>query len=415
MNKNNYFDYAATTPVDKRVLAEMLPYFSQEFGNPSSVHSFGQKAQAAVDISRKKIADLFGVDFSGVVFTASATQANNLIIRGVVKATPRTTRKVPHIITSMIEHESVLETCRDLERCKQAEVTYLAVGSDGLIDLEQLKNSLKKETVLVSLMYVNNETGIIQPIQEIAEIVKEYRQAKLEPHNQARFSIQDLQYPFFHSDGAQAVNYVSPIKLDKLGVDSLTISSHKVYGPKGIAALVSNTPYTKYNLLSPTITGGGQEFGLFSGTENVAGIVGFGQALEISLKEKPQEQKRLLALKQKLTGGIMEKFPAAVFNPSTEFRTSGAESQVGNILNISFPGADKEELVYAFDKLGIAVSAGSACQAKALQDSHVLIAMGLDERVRSSAIRISLGRFTTRAEIDGLLLSLPDILALAGL
>lgn len=412
-----YLDYAASTPVDKEVFQVMQPYFSQEFGNPGSVHSFGQKAQAAIDKARKTIADAFGIDFDNVIFTGSATEANNLIIRGIIKPVSNfafrlesekaqrdkqsQTSKLPHIIISKIEHDSVLKTCQDLEKSGQAEVTYIEVDSGGFVNISQIQKSLRKETVLVSIMYVNNEIGTIQPIQKIAQIIREFRLSKLQFQNQSKFTVHDLSYPLFHTDAVQAVNYAEPIRLDKIGVDFMTISGHKIYGPKGIGALLINLPSAAYHL-QPIITGGEQEFGMRSGTENVPEIVGFSKAVEISLGMKQKEAERLKFLRAQLQSGIQKAYPRATFH--------GVAPLVSNILNVSFVGYDSEELLYRFDKFGIAVSGGSACHAKALIPSRVLMAMNLPENEIRSAVRFSLGRYITEKDIAFVCQKLPEIL-----
>lgn len=415
-NNRIYLDYAATTPVAPEVLEVMQPYFSEKFGNPGSLHTFGQEAQGAVDAARNRIAGSLGAESKEIIFTASATEANNLAIRGIVRGSaasssePRFARSsgsrpldlapaaplrgdqarrrsalsselaaLPHIVTTVIEHESVLETCRDLERKKEAEVTYLPVTAEGVLRLSDVAQALRKETVLVSVGYANNEIGTIQPIPEIAAAISEFKIQNSKVKNN---------YPLFHTDAVQAVQFLD-CDVQKLGVDLMTVSSHKIYGPKGIAAL-SVRHIAK---LASIITGGGQEFGLRSGTENVPALVGFSRALELVEGLRERESARIGRLRDMLYSGILAAVPAAALNGAKEPR-------VPNNLNLSFPDYFGEELLLVLDREGIAVSTGSACRAKSREPSHVLSALGLpEERVRSS-IRFSLGRFTTEEEIE---------------
>ncbi len=404
MNTKAYFDCAASTPLDAEIFKAMEPYFSSEFGNPGSLHFFGQKAQATVDSARKKTADLFKVDFSGVLFFSSATEVNNFVIQGITKSTTDyrlPTANAPHLIVSRVEHDSVLKPVEYLEKLGLAEVSYLGVDKNGLVNLNQLKNLLKKETVLVSVMLVNNETGVVQPIKEIAKIIKEFRAEKLRFQNQSKFKPQDLQYPIFHSDAVQAFGHL-PLEnlfLQDQGVDLMTFSGHKIYGPKGIATLISQLPIINYQLLCPMLYGGSQEFGLRPGTENVPAIVGFAKAAQTGIKisETADGWKKEIIKKAKVV------YPKTAVN-------SPANQSVPEIVNLSFPGFSSEELVYRFDSLGVAVSAGSACEAKALQASHVLAAMGLSEDIVGSAVRISFGRNTKKSEFDYLLQSFEKVL-----
>jgi len=406
-----YFDNAATTPVDNEVLKEILPYFSKEFGNPGSIHFIGRKAQEAVDFSRKRIADYFGIEFENVVFTSSATEANNFIIRGLIKKFEFDNQKlkesekiVPNIIVSKIEHESILETCRDLEKFNRALVTYLDVDKNGIVDLKQLKNSLRKETILISIMNVNNETGVIEPIKEISKIIKEFKESKLQIKNQNKYSLNDLKYPVFHTDAVQALNILKEIKLIDLGVDFMTISGHKSYAPKGIAALLinSNLRDFKQELIMPIITGGGQEFGWRSSTENVGGIIGLAKAIELIEISQAKENIKFQNFKKILKEGILKIYPKAVINSPL--------NSISSILNVSFPNFTSEELIYKFDKEEIAISAGSACSAKALKPSYVLKAMNLTDKIINSAIRISFGKQNSISEINYFLTKLPEIL-----
>ncbi|MEW5805310.1 MAG: cysteine desulfurase family protein [Patescibacteria group bacterium] len=399
-----YLDCAASTPVDDKVLRAMKPYFSEKYGNPGSLHSLGQEAQAGVDMARKSIADYFGVDFTDVIFTASATEANNLAIQGTVRNWELeigNSGDIPHIITSKIEHASVLEPCRVLEKQGLAQITYLDVDKNGAVDLDHLKKSLKKETVLVSIMQVNNETGAIQPIQEIAEIIKQFKQDKLKPENQRKYQLNELIYPFFHTDAAQGLGHLKQIKLAELGVDLMTVSGHKIYGPKGVGVLISNFQFPISNSIQPMFFGGMQEFGLRGSTENVPAIIGFAKAIELADKFLNQNSNQILDIKNVLIKNVKKVYPRAVVN--------SPESSIAEILNISLPDFKSEELIYQFDRFGIAVSGGAACEAKALKSSHVLKAMGLSENLLNSAIRFSFGRKTNQEEINYFLSCLPKI------
>jgi len=396
-----YFDYAASTPVNPEVLQEMHPYFSELFANPGSTHYAGRMAQAAVDNSRERIAQVFGVDQSGVIFLASATEANNLVLRGAVKQyKAKVGRGLPHIIVSVIEHESVLDTARDLEQCGEVEVTYVPVNSRGFVEPDILRMALRPHTILVSVMAVNNVTGAIQPISEIGTMIREFRQQKLSLSNQARYTPFELQYPLLHTDAAQ-IFHTSEKQCDiqHIKTDMVIISSHKICGPKGAGALIlknviSNQPSVvrhQLSVISPVVTGGGQEFGFHSGTENVPVIVGFAKALEITMMSRNKEVRRLHALQEEFVKGIRAIFSRAVVN--------SFEPHAAGIFNVSFPGFTHDELLYKFDREGIAISIGSACHAKLVKPSYVLVAMGVPQNIFESALRFSFGSGTTKQEI----------------
>ncbi len=400
--KKIYLDYAATTPVAPAVLAAMQPYFSAKFGNAGSLHSFGQEAMAALDDSREKIAKAIGADFREIIFTGSATEANNLALRGVVKKyisenQPKiSVNQRPRLIVSAVEHESILETCRDLE-CEGADVIYLPVNREGLIDLKKLKAALDKCTILVSVMYANNEIGAVEPIAEISRLLSEFREQ--ENKNPARRL--DCVYPIFHADAAQAFQYLD-CDVEKLGVDLMTLSSHKIYGPKGVGALYKKN-IVGHEFLSPILTGGNQEFGLRSGTENIPLIVGFAKAVEIAVREREKEAKRISELRDYFWRDIKKIFPKANLNGpviSINQLNQHKSARLLNNLNIYFPGQKAEDLLIKLDLAGVAVSAGSACSARGTEPSYVLKACGFPlERIKSS-LRITLGRPTTKAEID---------------
>ncbi|MBU2214296.1 cysteine desulfurase [Patescibacteria group bacterium] len=373
-----YLDYAATTPCDPKVLKAMLPYLKKDFGNASSIHGFGQKTLEAINEARQTLADFLGCSSGEIVFTGSATEANNLAVFGVVK---NSKISKPHIITTKIEHHAVLEPCRELEK-QGAEVTYLPVTKEGLVEPAEVKKAVKPNTVLVSIMYVNNEIGVIQPIAKISEIIK-----KINPKI------------LFHTDAVQAINYLD-CDVKKLGVDFLTLSSHKIYGPKGVGALFIK----KGALIKPLIFGGGHEHGLRSGTENVAGIVG----LEAAIKEVQNPKTKIHNIKirqirDRLIKNILKTIPNSNLNGSAVYR-------VPNNVNISFQGAEGEAIVVALDQKGIAVSTGSACSSKSLEPSHVLLAMGFSKERAHGSLRITLGKQTAQKEVESFLKALELII-----
>ena len=375
-----YLDYSSTTPVDPAVLRAMLPYFSDNFGNPSSVHSFGQNAQRAVDSARQKTADFLGSLSQEIIFTGSATDANNLAILGIVGQIRRQRPKQPlHIIVSAIEHESVLAPARKAERDFGASVTYLPVNRDGFVDANALRDALTENTVLVSVMYANNEIGTIQPIAEIVKIIK--------AHNQ-KLPATSYQLPaLLHTDAAQAALYL-PMKVADLGVDAFTLSGHKMYGPKGIGALYLK----KGTLLDPLIVGAAQEYGKRAGTENVPYVVGLGEAVSLVSKWR-EENEKLKELRDYFVKEIKERISRASLN-------GASENRLPNNANIRFDGVNSADLLLLLDQEGIAVSAGSACESKAQTDSHVLRALGLSAAQTRSSLRFSLGQATTKDDLD---------------
>ena len=363
-----YLDNASTSYVDKRVLQEMNKYFSEIFGNPSSQHAMGIFAKDAVENSRRKIASILNCKPNEIIFTSGGTESVNLAIKGYVEA-----NEGNHIITSKIEHEAVLKTCEYLEK-KRYEVTYLDVDNNGLIDIEQLKNSIKENTALVSIMYANNEIGTIQNIQEIAKICKEKNVA-------------------FHTDACQAAGYCN---LDCTNFDMMSLNSSKIYGPKGVGCL-----FVKEGIkLEPLIHGGGQENGLRSGTENMPAIVGFAKALEIAEFEKDAESRRLGILRDKLIKGLKDSI--------TGVRVNGVNT-LPNSLNISIDGVQGETLVKYLNQFGICTSVGSACTSNKIEPSHVLKAIGLSDEDAISSIRFTLGRQTNDEDIEQVLEILPQI------
>jgi len=384
MEKQIYLDYAATTSIDLEVLEKMTPYLKADYGNPSSIYTLGQKSLAAIDEARESISRFLGCQFSEVVFTGSATEANNLAIFGILRSQrPRTKNQKLHIITSKIDHHSVLEPFQALEK-EGVEVTYLPVDREGLINISDLEKALLPETVMVSIMYANNEIGTIQPIAEIGKIIKKIK-SKLPTTN--------YQLPVFHTDAVQAANYLD-CDVNRLGVDLLTLSAHKIHGPKGVGSLFVREG-TK---IEPLIFGGGHEFGLRSGTENVAGISGFGKAIE-KIKDSKPDMKKIQKLRDELIEGVLKNIPNSKLNGSRDQR-------LPNNANFSLKRVEGESLIIALDQEGIAASTGSACSEKSLDASHVLLALGLSPKEALSSLRLTLG---TQEEIEKVLNILPKI------
>ncbi|PIS38743.1 MAG: cysteine desulfurase NifS [Candidatus Nealsonbacteria bacterium CG08_land_8_20_14_0_20_43_11] len=370
-----YLDYAATTPVDPRAVKAMLPYFSEDFGNTMSLHSLGQEAKGALEESREVIADLIGAKSSEIIFTSSATESNNLALKGIAFANRDKGR---HIIISQIEHPCVMESAKWLET-QGFEVTRLRVDKYGLVDPEDVKKAIKKDTILVSIMHANNEIGTIEPIEEIGKICRQKR-------------------VYLHTDAAQSFGKI-PIDVNKMNVDLLTSSSHKMYGPKGAATLFIREG-TK---IEPLIHGGGHESGLRSSTVNVAAIVGFAEAVRICKKETKKESARLIKLRDKLINGILKKIEGSHLNGHPKLRLS-------NNANFWFEFIEGESIVIQLDLLGIAASTGSACSSAKLEPSHVLLAIGLRHERAHGSLRLTLGRWTTEKDIDYVLEALPKVI-----
>ena len=365
-----YLDYNATTPIDPRVLEEMMPYLSEHYGNPSSIHSFGRKGKEALDRAREQVADLISATPKEIIFTSGGSEGANFAIKST--ALKGLSDSQNHLITTKVEHECVLESFKFLER-QGFEVTYLGVDSDGLLDLDELQDSISDATILVSCMYANNETGVIFPLEKIAEIVKE-------------------KGVLFHTDAVQAAGKIE-IDLSKIPADLLTISAHKFYGPKSVGALFVRDSFSQHSPLAPLIHGGGQERGKRSGTENVAGIVGLGSASAIASEEMLSDQSKIINLRDELLKSLEENIENIKLNGSPE-------NMLWNTLNLSILGAQGESLAMNMDIEGVAISTGSACSEGAVDPSHVLSAMGLTRGEAASSIRISLGRFTEKDDID---------------
>ena len=362
-----YMDNHATTPVDPRVVDAMLPYFTERFGNAASRnHSFGWAGEEAVENARAQVASLIGATPKEIIFTSGATESDNLMIKGIAEMYRE---KGNHIITQAIEHKAVLDTCKRLEKYGY-EVTYLAVGKDGRVDPEDVRKAITPKTILITIMYANNEIGVINPVQEIGKIAKEHG-------------------VFFASDGVQAVGKI-PVDVQKDNIDLLAISAHKIYGPKGVGALYVRRRNPRVQLAA-IIDGGGHERGMRSGTLNVPGIVGLGAACEIAQKEMAQESVRLAKLRDRLKAGLEAKLDEVFVNGSLEHR-------LPNNLNMSFAYVEGESLLMGIND--IAVSSGSACTSATLEPSYVLKALGVGEDLAHTSIRFGLGRFNTEEEVD---------------
>ena len=363
-----YMDNHATTRVDPRVLEAMLPYFTEKFGNAASRnHSFGWEAEEAVDKARNQIAALVGATSKNIVFTSGATESDNLAIKGVVEFYKE---KGNHIITCVTEHKAVLDSCRALERAGKATVTYLPVDKFGMVDPDAVRKAITDKTVLITIMWANNEIGTIHPIAEIGKIAKE-------------------KGIIFHTDAVQAIGKV-PVDFEKAGVDLGSITAHKLYGPKGIGAIYVRSKGPRVRL-TPMVDGGGHERGMRSGTLNVPGIVGLGAACELAGKTMPEESQRLIQLRSQLQAGLFERLDEIYVNGHPTERLPGN-------LNVSFAYVEGESLLMGIND--IAVSSGSACTSATLEPSYVIRALGIDDELAHSSIRFGLGRFNTEEEVD---------------
>lgn len=371
--KRVYLDYAATTPLDPRVLEVMKPYFYKKFGNSMSLHSFGLEAKQALEESRETVAKSMNANPEDIIFTGSATESINSVIKGIAFANKE---KGKHIITSAIEHHAVLESCKWLEE-QGFEITYLPVDKYGLVDLEKLKSSIKSNTILVSIMHANNEIGTIEPIEEIGKICKE----------------KDV---LFHTDAVQSFGKI-PIDVNKMNIDLLSLSAHKFYGPKGVGA----TFIRKGTNIDPLLHGGGHEFGLRSSTENIAGIVGLAEAVRLREKEMKPEAARLTKLRDYLIRNVLK--------IENSYLNGHLTKRLSNNANFWFAFIEGEALIIQLDSYGIAASTGSACSSSTLEPSHVLMAIGLKHEQAHGSLRLSLGKYTTKSEIDYAIKVLPKV------
>ena len=393
MNKQVYLVHAATTPVDKKVLREMMPYFSDRYGNASSLHFFGQEASQAVEKARMQVAKYFNANLNEIIFTSGATESNNLAIKGVLRAcyqkppggflSHRVASKgasKPHIITTTFEHHCVLNTIKELEKENLIETTFINPKKDGVINVEDIKNAIKSNTILISVMYVNNEIGTVQPIAEIGKIIHETRNTKHETKSNG--------YPIFHTDATQAVAYFD-CDVEKLGVDLLSMSAHKIYGPKGVGVL-----YIKKGLnIAKIQDGGAQEFGMRAGTINTSGIVGLGSAISMINDQRTTNNEKIKKLRDYLIAKILKEIPDSRLNGSKIKRSP-------NNVNVNFSRVEGESLLMMLSSEGVFASTGSACSSGSLSPSHVLLSLGLKPEETHGSLRLTLGKNTTKKEID---------------
>jgi cysteine desulfurase len=363
--KRIYMDHSATTPVAPEVLEAMLPYFSEKFGNASSLHSFGLEAKEALEESREKVAGLLGAKPEEIIFTAGGTESDNLALKGIARKNQKSGK---HIITTRVEHPAILECCRKLEK-EGFEVTYLPVTNEGLVEIATLESAIRSDTILISVMHANNEVGTIQPLEEIGRLAAE----------------KDI---YLHTDAVQSVGKI-PTDVNKLGVDLLSLSAHKLYGPKGVGALYIRNG----TRLESIIQGGGHERGLRSGTENIAGIVGLARAAVLAGETMTMEAERLTRLRDRLAELVLLKVKESWINGTMKMRLPGN-------LNFGFKYVEGESLLLFLDSLGISVSTGSACSSHKLEPSHVLLSLGLKPEECHGSLRITLGRSNTVEEVD---------------
>jgi len=358
-------DHSATTPVAPEVLEAMLPYFSEKFGNASSLHSFGLEAKEALEESREKVAGLLGAKPEEIIFTAGGTESDNLALKGIARKNQKSGK---HIITTRVEHPAILECCRKLEK-EGFEVTYLPVTNEGLVEIATLESAIRSDTILISVMHANNEVGTIQPLEEIGRLAAE----------------KDI---YLHTDAVQSVGKI-PTDVNKLGVDLLSLSAHKLYGPKGVGALYIRNG----TRLESIIQGGGHERGLRSGTENIAGIVGLARAADLAGETMTMEAERLTRLRDRLAELVLLKVRESWINGTMKMRLPGN-------LNFGFKYVEGESLLLFLDSIGISVSTGSACSSHKLEPSHVLLSLGLKPEECHGSLRITLGRSNTVEEVD---------------
>lgn len=374
--KIKYFDHAATTAVREEVIKEMLPFFSMEYGNASALYSIGRQSKKAMDMSRARVAKTINANPKEIYFTSCGSESDNLALKGVCYANRD---KGNHIITTKIEHQAILQSCRTLEK-EEFEVTYLNVNEKGFINLNELEQAIKENTVLISVMFANNEIGTIQPIREIGEIAKKHK-------------------IIFHTDAVQAIGNVL-IDVENMNIDLLSMSAHKFYGPKGVGAL-----YVRNGIEFQRIQDGGhQEKGKRAGTENVAGIVGLGKAIEISNRELDKYNKKLQNLRDYYIGEIQKRIPNIKINGDREKRLPGNA-------NISFEGIEGSELLVKLDERGICASTGSACSSGSIEPSHVLVAIGVESKFAGGSLRITIGEDNTKEDIDYLINCLEEIIS----
>ncbi len=377
MNKQVYMDYSATTYTKPEVLEEMLPFFTENFGNPSSLYSFSDKTKKAVDLARERVAKVLNAEKNEIFFTSGGSEADNWALKGIAYANKN---KGNHIITTKIEHHAILHTAQFLEK-EGFKVTYLPVDEEGFVSVENVKNAITDETILVSIMFANNEIGTIEPIKEIGKLCKEKN-------------------IYFHTDAVQAIGHVD-IDVKDMNIDLLSMSAHKFYGPKGVGALYIRNGVKIQNL----IHGGGQERGKRASTEDIAGIVGLGKAIELAIENMPEENKKLANLRGKLIKEVEKRIPEVKLNGPRDM-----SKRLPNNVNISFIGIEGETLLLDLDMNGIFGSTGSACASASLDPSHVLLSIGLPHEVAHGSLRLSLGAKNTEEDIDYVLEVLPKII-----
>ena len=403
--KQIYLDYAATGPTKKEVLEAMKPYFTKRFGNPSSLHQFGQQARAAVEKTRENVARFLNCKAQEIIFTSGGSESDNLALRGIVESQRLLLNSKPHIITSAVEHHAVLHTCQDLENKGLAEVTYLPVDKFGQVGVPDVKKAIKKNTILISIMYANNEIGTIEPIREIGKMIERVKKLKSEEVKERSskdshfITLSPHHFPLFHTDAVQAIGYLN-CDVKYLHVDLLSLSAHKFGGPKGIGALFIKKGTEIKNL----IHGGGQEYGKRAGTENVPGIVGLSKAIEI-LRTKNYQLKvnKIRQLRDKLIAGVLKIIPDVIL-------TGHPIERLPNSASFCFKYIEGESVLINLDLAGVAASSGSACTSGSLEPSHVLIACGLDHQTAQGSLRLTLGEQTTEKEIEYVLKILPPII-----
>lgn len=380
--KHVYLDHAATTPLDPRVLEAMLPYLGHACGNPSSFHSVGKEAKDALDDARERMAKVMHVRADEILFTSGGTESDNLAVLGYCRANAANGK---HLVVTAFEHHAVLEAAIHLEKKEGFEVTYLSPDHDGMISVEQVMAAIRPDTILVSVMYANNEIGTIQPISEIGNAVQKLRAAEKKT------------FPVFHTDACQATGFLD-LDVEKLHVDMMTINGSKMYGPKGVGALYVHRGIK----LTPLQFGGSQERGIRPGTENVAGIIGMAKALELAQAGRGRESARLVELRDALIAGLRERIPKVRLN-------GHATERLPNNVNMSFMDIEGEALILYLDAAGIYASTGSACTSTTLDPSHVILALGLPYEVAHGSVRFSLGHGTTKEDVDYLLETLPPL------
>ena len=374
-----YMDHTATTPTSPEVLKAMMPYFGEKFGNPSSVYSFSRESRKAIEKARTQVANALNADPSEIYFTSSGTEADNWALKGTLEKAKILGKN--HIITTAIEHHAILHTCDYLKKFEGAEVTYLPVNSEGLVSVDDVKNAITDKTALVSIMFANNEVGTIEPISEIGALCREHK------------------IPF-HTDAVQAAAHLK-IDVKAMNIDMLSMSAHKMYGPKGVGALFLRKGLSPENFMH----GGAQERRRRASTENIAGIVGFGEAMEILQGRLENDKAVISASRDRVIAGILEKIPHAKLNGAT------GDKRLPNNINFSFIGVEGETLLLDLDSKGISASTGSACSSESLDPSHVLLALGLKHEMAHGSLRFTIGRLTTDEQIDYVLNVLPEIVA----